>query len=220
MVRARNRFLQGYNAQAAVSEDHIVVAADVTNVGNDTTCFEPMVTATNDNLASAGADPVGVFVADAGYWSTDNASLAVSAELLIAPVPATRGITDRRDPRLRKRRAVLARLHAGKITVRQAAEQMGVSETWARELLRAYRNDGPDPAEVRSEMEDRLATEAGAARYAKRKITVEPVFGNIKANLRFRRFSRRSLPAVTSEWRLICATHNILKLRSHQLATA
>jgi transposase len=220
MVRARNRFLQGYNAQAAVSEDHIVVAADVTNVGNDTTCFEPMVTATNANLAGAGADPVGVFVADAGYWSTDNASLAVNAAVLIAPVPATRGITDRHDPRLAKRRAVLARLHAGKISFRRAAEQMGVSETWARELLRAYRSDGPDPAQVRSEMEDRLATEAGAARYAKRKITVEPVFGNIKANLRFRRFSRRSLPAVTSEWRLICATHNILKLRSHQLATA
>jgi hypothetical protein len=45
--------------------------------------------------------------------------------VLIAPVPATRGITDRRDPRLAKRRAVLSRLHAGKITVRQAAEQKG-----------------------------------------------------------------------------------------------
>ena len=220
MVRARNRFFQGYNAQAAVSEDHIIVAADVTNVGNDTTCFEPMVTAANHNLARAGADPVGVFVADAGYWSTDNASLAVTAEVLIAPVPATRGITDRRDPRLKKRRAVLTRLQAGKISIRQAAEQMGVSETWARELLRSYRSDGPDPAADRSDMEDRLATEAGAARYAKRKVTVEPVFGNIKANLRFRRFSRRSLPAVTSEWRLICAIHNLLKLRRHQLAIA
>ena len=133
---------------------------------------------------------------------------------------ATRGITDRRDPRLKKRRAVLTRLQAGKISIRQAAEQMGVSETWARELLRSYRSDGPDPAAVRSDMEDRLATEAGAARYAKRKVTVEPVFGNIKANLRFRRFSRRSLPAVTSEWRLICAIHNLLKLRRHQLAIA
>lgn len=28
MIKARNRFLQGYNAQAAVSEDHIVVAAE------------------------------------------------------------------------------------------------------------------------------------------------------------------------------------------------
>ena len=220
MLRARNRFLQGYNAQAAVSEEHIVLAAEVVNAANDTTCFEPMVMATSQNLADAGADPVGVFVADAGYWSTDNAVLPIDAEILIAPVPATNGITKQSDPRRAKRRAVLVRLDRGKITIRQAAEQMGVSETWARELLRRYQHDGPDPTEVRCDMEARLASETGAAHYAKRKITVEPVFGNVKANLRFRRFSRRSLPAVTSEWRLICATHNLLKLRRHQMAIA
>ncbi|MCJ7753591.1 MAG: transposase [Thermoanaerobaculales bacterium] len=59
-------------------------------------------------------------------------------------------------------------------------------------------------------MLERLATEAGAAAYAKRKIPVEPVFGNLKANLRFRRFSRRSLDAASSEWRLICTVHNLL----------
>ena len=37
-------------------------------------------------------------------------------------------------------------------------------------------------------------------------------------NLRFRRFSHRGLAAVTSEWRLICTIHNLLKLRRHQLA--
>jgi maltose-binding protein MalE len=220
MLRARNRFVQGYNAQAAVSEDHVIVAADVTNAANDTTCFEPLAVAVTENLAAAGAEPVGTFVADAGYWSTDNASLNLGSDVLIAPVPATNGITEAADPRLAKRRAVLARLHAGKISVRRAAQQMGVSETWARELLRAYRSDGPDPAQIRSEVEARLASEAGATSYAKRKITIEPVFGNIKANLRFRRFSRRSLPAVTSEWRLICATHNLLKLHRHQLAIA
>jgi hypothetical protein len=35
-----------------VSEDHIVVAAEVVNAANDTTCFKPMVTATNDTLVS------------------------------------------------------------------------------------------------------------------------------------------------------------------------
>lgn len=220
MLRARNRFVQGYNAQAAVSEEHIVIAAEVVNAANDTTCFEPMVMATSQNLADAGADPVGVFIADAGYWSTDNATLPVDAEILIAPVPATNGITKNSDPRRAKRRAVLARLDRKKITIRQAAEEMGVSQAWAWELLRRYRHDGPDPTEVRSDMEAKLDSETGAASYAKRKITVEPVFGNLKANLRFRRFSRRSLPAATSEWRLICATHNLLKLRTHQMAIA
>ena len=67
---------------------------------------------------------------------------------------------------------------------------------------------------------ERLASEAGAAAYAKRKITVEPVFGNLKANLRFRRFSRRGLGAVHSEWRFICTIHNLLKLHRRRLVAA
>ena len=54
--------------------------------------------------------------------------------------------------------------------------------------------------------------------YSKRSQTIEPVFGNIKANLGYRRFSRRSLPAANSEWRLICTVHNLLKLQQAQLA--
>ena len=69
-------------------------------------------------------------------------------------------------------------------------------------------------------MQHRLASPTGAAAYAKRKITVEPVFGNLEANLRFRRFSRRGLTAAASEWRLVCTVHNLLKLHKHQIAAA
>ncbi len=140
--------------------------------------------------------------------------------MLIAPVPATNGITDAHDPRLAERQAILGRLHAGELTIRRAAQEMGVSQAWARELLRVYRTDGPDPTQVRTSMEERLATDIGAATYAKRNITVEPVFGNVTANLTSRRFSQRSLQAVSSEWRLVCAVHNLPKLRRHQLAVA
>ncbi|MCA1735488.1 MAG: transposase, partial [Actinobacteria bacterium] len=58
----------------------------------------------------------------------------------------------------------------------------------------------------------------GAAAFAKRGITVEPVFGNLKANLGYRRFSRRGFSAVASEWRLISTAHNLLKLHRHQPA--
>ena len=160
MFRARNRFVQGYNAQAAVCEDQIVVAAEVINAANDTTCSSPWSRPPKQNLAAAGRlKPSGSYVADAGYWSTDNAILPIDAEILITPIPATNGITKQSDPRRAKRRAVLVRLERGKITIRQAADQMGVSETWVRELLRRNRHDGPDPAGVRSEMEDRLASE-------------------------------------------------------------
>lgn len=66
-------------------------------------------------------------------------------------------------------------------------------------------------------MLDRLASDAGKEFYAKRWFRAEPTFGNIKANLRFRRFSRRSRPAAASEWRFICAIRNLLKLRNVRL---
>ena len=43
---------------------------------------------------------------------------------------------------------------------------------------------------------------------------IEPIFGHTKANRRIERFHRRGLDAVRSEWRLIAATHNLLKLHT------
>jgi hypothetical protein len=58
-------------------------------------------------------------------------------------------------------------------------------------------------------MRQTLATEIGHARYALRKITIEPVYGQIKHNRHIDRFMRRGRAAVQSEWRLITATHNL-----------
>jgi hypothetical protein len=220
MLRARNRFLQGYNSQAAVSEDHMIIAAELTNAANDSTMFAPMVDATEANLITAGRlEGARAYVADAGYWSVPNTTAAPpDAEVLITPIPATNGITDPDDPRIIERGKILDRVEAGEVTLTQAAELMGVSTTWARKLRDDHRDGGVDPARVRKNMLDRLASDHGKALYAKRKITVEPVFGNIKANLRFRRFSRRGTTAALSEWRLVCAVHNLRKLHTARLA--
>jgi len=65
-----------------------------------------------------------------------------------------------------------------------------------------------------------LATELGAALYRKRKVMIEPIFANTKFNRGIDRFQRRGRSACRSEWRLITATHNLLKLHTHQLALA
>ncbi|MBA3261486.1 MAG: transposase [Thermoleophilaceae bacterium] len=62
------RALQGYNAQAAVNEHQIVVAAEVTVDSPDFGHLEPMVDATQRELAIIGAESPAVVVADAGYW--------------------------------------------------------------------------------------------------------------------------------------------------------
>ncbi|CAN5574943.1 hypothetical protein BH20ACT15_BH20ACT15_13820 [soil metagenome] len=63
-----------------------------------------------------------------------------------------------------------------------------------------------------------LDTERGGALYSRRMPMVEPVFAQIKANRRIDRLKRRGRAAARSEWRLIAATHNLLKLYRSGLA--
>ena len=64
-------------------------------------------------------------------------------------------------------------------------------------------------------MREWLTTPAGRALYILRKMTVEPVFGQIKEARGLRRFRLRGLRSVQCEWKLICTTHNLLKLFRH-----
>ncbi|RXJ02861.1 IS1182 family transposase [Anaerobacillus alkaliphilus] len=63
----------------------------------------------------------------------------------------------------------------------------------------------------RKEVRERLSTKVGDKKYRQRKIDVEPVFGQIKHNRQFQRFSLRGLSKIQVEWGLICAAHNLLK---------
>jgi transposase len=70
----------------------------------------------------------------------------------------------------------------------------------------------PKSATLVELMKRKLMTKAGRAIYARRKTIVEPVFGQIKQAQGFRQFLLRGVEKVRSEWALICATHNMLKL--------
>jgi transposase len=69
----------------------------------------------------------------------------------------------------------------------------------------------PTPSAAQA-MRHKLQTPEGRAIYKMRKAVVEPVFGQIKQERGFRRFLLRGLAKVQAEWKLICATHNLLKL--------
>jgi hypothetical protein len=61
--------VQGYNAQAAVNEGQIVIAAEVNADSSDFGHLKPMVDVARQQLAAAGVtDTPEVVVADAGYW--------------------------------------------------------------------------------------------------------------------------------------------------------
>lgn len=70
------------------------------------------------------------------------------------------------------------------------------------------------PADPVTKMNHRLKTIAGKAIYAKRKSTVEPVFGIIKAVMGFRQFLLRGLDQIAGEWNLVCMAYNIKRLHA------
>jgi hypothetical protein len=70
----------------------------------------------------------------------------------------------------------------------------------------------PENPDTITAMKHRLKTEVGKQFYAKRKSTVEPVFGLIKEVMGFRRFLLRGFEAVTGEWTLVCIAFNLKRL--------
>ena len=80
------------------------------------------------------------------------------------------------------------------------------------------RHHGPDsegaasPTTAKARMAAKGRSPAGRALYARRKVIVEPVFGQIKEARGFRRFLLRGLDKIRGEWCLVCVTHNLLKV--------
>jgi hypothetical protein len=92
-------FVQGYNAQAAVNEQQIVLAAEITNVATNFSQLDPMVTATLGELERAAIDePPEAVAADAGYWNEQHMDEVVANKhipVLVAPDKGTRGTPKR-----------------------------------------------------------------------------------------------------------------------------
>jgi transposase len=168
-------FLPAYNAQAVVTEDQIIVAAEITTEGGDFEQLHPMVAAAERELEGAGIEErPEVVLADAGYWS--NGHIDSLRERGMTPIVAPD--TTRNRPR---------------------KTRLGGPYDFMRRVI---------------------ATQRGGDLYSRRQCMVEPVFAQIKANRRIGRFKRRGQPAARSEWRLITATHNLLKLHRHSLRVA
>ncbi len=171
VMKRQYTYLQGYNAQAVVSEDHIILAAALTQDTVDLRQLHPMLHEARANLASAGISKS----IDVALYSEANLEVAEAEdpELLIA-------VANEREQR------------RGEVSGRGVFKGRGGRV-----------------------MQGKLATERGRTLYAKRAHTVEPVFGHIKDVRRVKRFARRGLGACDAEWKLVCATHNLLKLWRH-----
>jgi len=176
-VKTPRSYTQGYNAQAVVTEEQIVLAAEVSASSPDFGHLEPMVKATKRELQAIGVtETPGVAVADSGYWNEEQMDNVVANEHVQVLIPPDAG----------KRNTPRPGWHGGRYT----------------------------------SMREVLATDYGGGLYRRRKAMVEPVFAQTKHNRRINQFQRRGRSAALSEWRLITATTNLLKLHKHQIAAA
>ena len=64
-------------------------------------------------------------------------------------------------------------------------------------------------------MARKLRTKKGRTEYARRKAIAEPPFGQIKHCRGYRQFLLRGLEQMQGEWKLVCLTHNLLKVFRH-----
>ena len=176
-VKTPRSYTQGYNAQAVVNEEQIVLAAEVSASSPDFGHLEPMVKATKRELQAIGVtDTPEVALADSGYWNEEQIDNVVANEHVQVLIPPDAG--KRSTPR-----------------------------------------PGWDGGRYTS-MRKTLQSDYGGGLYRRRKAMVEPVFAQTKHNRRINQFQRRGGSAALSEWRLITATHNLLKLHRRQMAVA
>jgi hypothetical protein len=167
MVR-NGEFLQGYNAQAAVSESQVIVAHALTNQQPDQEHLVPMLERVRENCGTLPQ----VLTADAGYLSKDNVAYCEN-----------NGV----DAYIAVRRKDDDGGELGRLPMTQAQA-------------------------VRWRMHQKVTCAAGRAIYRLRKWIAEPVFGQIKQAIGFRRFSLRGQGKAAAEWGIVCLCHNVLKL--------
>jgi transposase len=161
-------FLQGYNAQAAVSESQVIVAHALTNQQPDQEHLVPMLERVRHNCGKLPE----VLTADAGYLSESNVAYCENNGL---------------DAYIAVRRKDDDGAQLGRLPMTQAQE-------------------------VRWRMHQKVTSAAGQAIYRLRKLIAEPVFGQIKQGMGFRRFSLRGRDKAAAEWGIVCLCHNALKL--------
>jgi transposase len=97
----------------------------------------------------------------------------------------------------------------------EALEALGFDPYIATGRQRHHGSEAEAPetaATAKERMAVKVRTPAGKALYARRKVIVEPVCGQIKEARGFRRFLLRGLAHIRGEWRLVCLTHNLLKI--------
>ena len=217
-----------YNGQIAVDKNQIIVAVDISNNADDSAGFQSMVEQSRNNMDSE----IGKVLVDGGYYSGSNLKYIDRCGLdVYMPTgradPGLAGRFGREDfiydketnsyrcpagerliHKLNRRRNGIERkiykcssLKCSSCKLKSKCTTGRFRELWISEVYQHERA-----------MKKKLSSVEGRAIYDRRKVMVEPVFGNIKFNLGFKQFVLRGLKKAKVEFLLMCIAHNLKKM--------
>jgi len=224
-----------YNAQISVDSDtQIIVGQHLSQHANDKREFKPALeqvekttgqlpdkmSADNgymsgDNLEALAGNSVDVYIATDKGEKTNKTPLPESERRLVKADfeydETSDSFTCPGGQRLEMKRAVKdgTRIYQGEA---QSCANCAYHRRCCQSKngsARTIRCDDKEP--LRQRMNAKMETQDSKAVYKKRKVIVEPVFGQIK-NAGFRGFSVRGKDKTASEFSLVCAVHNIKKI--------
>jgi len=228
-----------YNAQVSVDTDsRLIVAADVTDTPTDQQQFSRQHPKVESNLP-ANADRV--YVADAGYNCLEQLEYIEDRKVDVVladprpdhrsggkakpgkPYPRSMFEYDEAQDHYRcpagqlltywlteKSRGRFKRVYRYRACQGCSQQKQCLGEKKRKHIQRTLRRDTME--HLAESMNAKSRTDLGRRRMSVRKQTVEPIIGNLKANLGFRRFNLSGLAAVRGEFALMCIAHNLNRL--------
>jgi len=218
MMQNKQRVTElSYNTQLSVSKNQIIVAADVCQDGHDAHQFVPQVENIKQNISLPKKTK---FAVDCGYSDAENIKYAEENKIdLYVPSRAQAQKFDGKEESLNndnyaydeERNELIA--DGGRFRFRGVYTRKNgrkVISFYSKKLKK--KKDVPFFFRERLRMKEKMESEEGREIYRKRKIVIEPVFGNIKENFNFRQFSLRGLENVKTEINIVCIAHNLKKI--------
>lgn len=232
--------IPAYNAQAAVTEDQLIVYADVTTEPVDVNQLKPALEGI-EGLLEEQPEKV---VADAGYTGGENLE-ALETKGIDGYIPESGekniGKAASRRPELFQKgdfrydaeknlyicpagqemrpvanSTIKTKYSEKHITTYRTAKgacstcEINHKCTTNKKMGRAITRDGYE--EYRQKMRKKINTEEGKEIYGKRKILAEPVFGQMRVVGGLNQFLLRGLEKVRTEWKIGATAHNLLKI--------
>ena len=217
-MQTKKRFSElSYNTQLSVSKNQIIIANDVCQDKHDVRQFVPQVENIKENIKLDKNTKVGL---DCGYSDGDNIKFAEDEKIdLYVPSRALAQKLDGKEQSLNhdnyeydsKKDEILFEGYKYK-------RSGGYTRKDGRRILTFYckelrkKKDIPFYFRERLRMKEKMSTYESKKIYGFRKITVEPVYGNLKENLGFRGFLLRGVEKVKIEFNLACIAHNLQKI--------